>query len=490
MKYLKYLTLITLIAFITSCSKDGDDENMPPQPTPPSPEEPTSQAVILPKKELRGVWVTTAWGIDWPMDDYNAVTQQKKYIDYLDLLVANNMNAVFFQVRGMADAFYDSQYESWSKNITGTAGQKPGYDILGFLVEEAHKRGLQFHAWLNPYRISTRANKNASFSVLDPKIPEAWTKDYNKIRIYNPALPEVQTRIAEIVKEIVTKYDVDGIHMDDYFYPSLEDGENMNDDAEYQKYGKGKFGSIEDFRRNNVNLVIQNIQKTIIDTKPNVIFSVGPAANIDNNYNKLFADVRKWLKEGWVDVIIPQLYFATGTEKNSFNQFLDQWLQYISKTHCLIGYGIYKFGSTEPDYGSAFHSSVDLKNQFEYAGKKSKVSGSVLYSVKNMVENKVGIGTAIKDVYKKKTVIPYLGRIEAQLPAIPSNVKMDGNMLSWSAVPGAYYAVYKSNGEGKVADFIGTTKETLFKVSEKGTYCVTALDKVNAESKISALVTY
>ena len=121
MKYLKYITLVALLAFAVSCSKDDDGENMPPEPTPPV-EKPEPQAVTLPQKELRGAWITTVWGIDWPMEDYNAATQQKKYTDYLDLLVANNMNAVFFQIRGMADAFYESQYESWSKNITGTAG--------------------------------------------------------------------------------------------------------------------------------------------------------------------------------------------------------------------------------------------------------------------------------------------------------------------------------------------------------------------------------
>lgn len=296
---------------------------------------------------------------------------------------------------------------------------------MGFLVEEAHKRGLQFHAWMNPYRISTRASKNSSFAKLDTKIPVAWTKDYNKIRIYNPAMPEVQTRIMDIVKEIITKYDVDGIHMDDYFYPSLEEGESMNDNAEYEKYGKDKFKSIEEFRRNNVDVVIQNIQKVIIDTKPGVIFSVSPAANIDNNYSKLFADVRKWLKEGWVDVIIPQLYFATGTGKNSFNQFLDQWMQYVNQTHCLIGYGIYKFGSTDPDYGNAFHSSADLKSQFEYASKKSKVNGSVLYSIKDMVANKVGIGTAIKEIYKKKNGNSLFGADRGEI-ALYSRQGQDG----------------------------------------------------------------
>lgn len=480
MKYTKYLALIIIIALVASCSEDENNGIIPPSDdkTPPA----------LPKKELRGVWVTTAWGIDWPMEKYNAAAQKQMYIDYLDLLVENKMNAVFFQIRGMADAFYDSQYESWSRYITGTAGAKPSYDVLGFLIEEAHKRNIQFHAWLNPYRISTRASKNSAFPQLDPKIPAGLTKDYEKIRIYNPALPEVQTRITQIVKEIITKYDVDGIHMDDYFYPSLESSEKMNDDAEYEKYGKGKFNNIADFRRNNVDVVVQNIQKTIIDTRPDVIFSISPAANMNSNYEVLFADVRKWSKEGWVDVIIPQLYFATGTEETSFNQRLNLWSQYIYENHLLVGYGIYKFG--DPAQGSKFQSSEDLKKQFEFASTKSKVKGSVLYSAKYLVENKVGITTAIKEIYKKPVLPPYLGRTSAQLPATPANVKVVGSNMSWSAVADAYYAVYQSMGVGQTAVLIGITKDRSYKLPEKGTYFVTALNKHHAESEISELVVY
>ena len=477
MKYLKYLTLIIFIVFVASCSKENDDDIIPP------PEENTPS--ILPRKELRGVWVTTAWGIDWPMEEYNAGAQKQKYINYLDLLVENKMNAIFFQIRGMADAFYDSQYESWSKYITGTAGTKPSYDVLGFLVEEAHKRNIQFHAWLNPYRISTRANKNSSFPQLDPKIPAKLTKDYEKIRIYNPALPEVQTRITQIVKEIITKYDVDGIHMDDYFYPSLETSEKMNDDAEYDQYGKSQFNNIDDFRRNNVNVVIQN---TIIETRPDVIFSISPAANMDSNYNTLFADVKKWSKEGWIDVIIPQLYFATGTDVNSFNQRLDLWSQYIYENHFLVGYGIYKFG--DPAYGSIFQSSDDLKKQFDFANTKSKVKGSVLYSVKYMVENKVGIMNVIKNVYKIPVLLPYLGRSVTEKPNTPTNIQINGSNISWNGVQDAYYAIYKDNGINQIASLVGTTKETTFKLNERGTYFVTALNKKNAESDLSESVTY
>lgn len=486
MKHLNYIYIIILLVLVAACSKD--DEGILDDGTHSQGEGQTSSSV-LPGKELRGVWIATVWGLDWPMEKYDADVQKKLYTDYLDLLVGYNMNAVFFQIRGMADAFYESEYEPWSKYITGSAGVRPDYDVLGFLVEEAHKRGIQFHAWLNPYRIATRANKNAAFPKLDAKIPMELVKDYEKIRVYNPALLEVQERIANIVREIITKYDVDGIHMDDYFYPSLEASETMNDGTEFQKYGKDKFKNVEDFRRNNVNTVVRNIQKTIIETRPEVIFSISPAADMERNYNTLFADVNTWAKEGWVDVVIPQLYFATGNEVTSFNLRLDLWSQYTYENHLLIGYGIYKFGDSQ--YGSKFQSSDDLMKQFELASAKPKVKGSVLYSAKNLVENKVGIADAVKAIYGKKVLPPYLGRTAAVLPPAPDNIRLNGSDLSWGAVSNvAYYAIYKDNGKERKADLVGITQGTSFKLSEKGVYFVTSLFKDNAESEISETVSY
>ncbi len=486
MKHLNYIYIIILLVLVAACSKD--DEGILDDGSHSQGEGQTSSSV-LPGKELRGVWIATVWGLDWPMEKYDADVQKKLYTDYLDLLVGYNMNAVFFQIRGMADAFYESEYEPWSKYITGSAGVRPDYDVLGFLVEEAHKRGIQFHAWLNPYRIATRANKNAAFPKLDAKIPMELVKDYEKIRVYNPALLEVQERIANIVREIITKYDVDGIHMDDYFYPSLEASETMNDGAEFQKYGKDKFKNVEDFRRNNVNTVVRNIQKTIIETRPEVIFSISPAADMERNYNTLFADVNTWAKEGWVDVVIPQLYFATGNEVTSFNLRLDLWSQYTYENHLLIGYGIYKFGDSQ--YGSKFQSSDDLMKQFELASAKPKVKGSVLYSAKNLVENKVGIADAVKAIYGKKVLPPYLGRTAAVLPPAPDNIRLNGSDLSWGAVSNvAYYAIYKDNGKERKADLVGITQGTSFKLSEKGVYFVTSLFKDNAESEISETVSY
>lgn len=301
-------------------------------------------------------------------------------------------------------------------------------------------------------------------------------------------MPEVQSRITDIVKEIISKYDVDGIHMDDYFYPALDGDEKINDDAEYATYGNGKYSSVEDFRRDNVNKVVQAIQKVIVDTKPKVVFSISPAADNDNNYNNLYADVVKWSQEGWVDVIIPQLYFATGSAASSFNQRLYWWSQFTYKNALMVGYGLYKFG--DPTTGDKFQTSDDLKSQFDYAASKPKVQGSILYSAKSLLDNKVNIMDVIKKVYSHPALPPFLGRTTVAAPSVPADVKISGSSISWSTVSGSRYAVYKSNGTGQTAYLVAITSSTTYSLSEKGTYFVTAVNADNAESDISTLVTY
>ncbi|MDR0988219.1 MAG: family 10 glycosylhydrolase [Prevotellaceae bacterium] len=489
MKYLKYITFFLFIGLLVSCGKDSNDPTPDPAPGPnpnpgPAPK-PDPTAPVLPVGELRGVWVTTAWGIDWPMGDYNATSQQKRYTDYLDLFVKYGINAIFFQVRSMADAFYDSPYEPWSQNITGTSGKAPSYDILKFLIEEAHKRDIQFHAWINPYRIATRA-VGGTFPALSSKIPAELTKDYQAIRIYNPALPEVQQRIQDIVKDLITKYPVDGVHMDDYFYPTLQTGESMNDEVEFNTYG-GNFRDVASFRRNNVDVVIKGIQQTIINTRPEVIFSVSPAGNYNGNYNTLYADCAKWMNGRWVDVMIPQLYVST---TSTFKTYLDWFVANSYQTPLMVGYGIYKFGDPA-QYGSIYATTTDLLNQFAYADGKKKVIGSLLYSANSLTANKINVMTTIADRYKSPVLLPYLGRTAAESFDAPSGVKLSGSTLSWNSIAKAVrYAVYLSNGGGKEAKLVGVTTTTSLDLPGKGTYFVTGVDKVNAQSKLSELITY
>ena len=482
MKTWKKIVVMLCAGLIAACHDSNDTD------------EPVIETQLLPKKELRGVWMATVWGLDWPRGDYNAETQKAKYIEYMDLFADNNINAVFVQVRGMADSYYDSSYEPWSKYITGVAGKKPDYDVLRFMIDEAHKRGISFHAWINPYRVATRANNKEEFPELDAKIPAALTKDYSTIRVYNPALPEVRQRIYDIVKDLITKYDVDGVHLDDYFYPALPADESLNDSTEYKTYVKknaeGKYEvSLEDFRRNNVDLAVKGIHDIIQATRPKVVFSISPAANNDNNYNRLFADVLKWSREGWTEAIIPQLYFLMGTAETSFNHRLHWWSQFTYNNALFVGYGVYRFSGDAQE--AAYRTSGDLADQFAFASTMRKVQGSVLYSAHSLLENKTDIMAVIRETYKQPAVLPYLGKAKAVLPPAPSSLRLNGKELQWTGPTDAYFAVYRGNGAGKVATLVAVTRDTKQELPQAGTYFVTAVNKKdNAESQPSQEISY
>ena len=480
MKTWKKVALALCVLLVVACHRD--DKNDQPD---------LSNQPILPKKELRGVWMATVWGLDWPQGEYDAEAQKASYVAYMDLFKQNNINAVFVQVRGMADAFYKSAYEPWCQYLTGQADKDPGYDVLRFMIDEAHKRGIAFHAWLNPYRVATKKADAAAFPALDSRIPQAMTVDYKTIRMYNPALPEVRQRIFDIVKELITKYDVDGVHIDDYFYPSLASGETIKDEKEYEQYvAKDKDGkptiTVEDFRRNNVDLTVKGIHDVIQATRPEVAFTISPAGNPDYNYNTMYADVLKWSREGWSEAIIPQLYFPMGSAESGFNHRLHWWSQFTYNNALFVGYGTYRFGS---DKAAAYQSSAELANQFAFAQKFHKVKGSVLYSAKDLLNNPVGILSVIKDVYKHPAVLPYLGKQQATPPSAPTNVRANGKTLQWNGADGAYFAVYRSNGAGKEATTIAVTHQQEVTLNEAGTYFVTAVSKKdNAESQPSATI--
>ena len=479
---LKYILIYVWSVFvIISCGKDPGPVVEPPTPPPPSP-----SGVTLAKKEMRAVWIATVWELDWPQGVYSMEAQKKKYTDYLDKFVKCNINAVFVQIRPTADAFYNSTYESWSKSITGVAGQDPGYDVLAFMINEAHARNLEFHAWMNPYRISTRASASSPFPTLDPKISPTLVKDYNTIRIYNPALPEVHDRITNIIKDVITKYDVDGIHLDDYFYPDPAAYTTLNDATEYATYGS-EYATIDDFRKGNVSKVIQKIYNLISTEKPGVVFSVSPASS--NEYNqRLFADVTKWCQEGWVDVIIPQIYSATGTSASSFNLLVSWWQQYCYKAVPMVGYALYKFG--DPTQGSSWQSTSELVSQFKLANAQSKMMGSVMYSAAYFNSNKLGIIDVLKsEIYTNPAVIPFVGRKTIADPTPASGIEqLSGNKIKWNRGNNLRTVIYKIDSDNK-ASVVAITSATEYTLPGKGDYCLTTLNKDNSESAISDIIT-
>jgi uncharacterized lipoprotein YddW (UPF0748 family) len=487
-KKIKYLAILTIIILPFMACSDDKSETVFESPVV------IAEESIMPKPELRGVWMATTSEIDWPLGKHNAAEQKQLYIDYLDKFVETNINAIFFQVRPNADAFYDSPYESWSKWITGTAGQDPGYDVLQFVIDEAHARNIQFHAWINPYRISTRTGSGVAFPALDPKIDPAWIKDYDIIRIYNPALPEVQQRLADIVKDLITKYDVDGIHMDDYFYPDIGDTAKLNDRDEFELYGSG-FSTIADFRIDNINKIVKKIHETIVATKPGVIFSISPTSSINYNKTTLFADVEKWYNEEWVDVLIPQVYSAIGlglASTSSFHRLVNDWNQhYKAKTVLLIGHYLSRVGDGTT---TQFTSAQEIAEQIAIVRRQSGTKGSLLYSAKCFFDNeghgKLGVIDVLKDLFKKPVILPFMGRKTMEDPAPPTNVILNGTTLTWNVSSGLTSVVYLIP-EGQTKAQIATIiQSNTYQISVKGKYFVTTVNRDNVESEISNEVEY
>lgn len=490
LKALKAFTVAVGTALLAACG--GNEDILPEQSEKNLPANSNSSTTtvsvtpVIPPKDFRAVWIATVDRIDWP-NSYGStstrIASQKAYYErYLDTLQANHINAVMFQVRPMADAFYASPYEPWSKYLSGRRGTNPGWEPLPWLISETHKRGIQFHAWINPYRIAVRSSSSASYPTLESTIPAEWTKDYNKVRIYNPALPEVRQRIADIIADLLQKFDVDGIHFDDYFYPSLQPGESMNDATEYATYGKGM--GLANFRRANVDSMVIKVQQTIRSIKPNCLFSVSPQGNYDNDYSVMYCDVKKWSKNGWIDVLIPQIYWST---EIYFSPRLKIFSDLTVDSKLMVGYGLYRFSGTATD--PYYQTSADLKKQFDIAYANSKVKGSILYSAKWMLSNPVKTNAVIKKQFNTLELPPYLGHEPMVQPAAPQNVKADGLVLSWNAVSNCYYAVYRSNGDGEQATLVSITYDTTATVPENGDYFVTAVTKgLNAESNISTIV--
>lgn len=308
------------------------------------------------KHELRSTWVASVSNIDWPKNgDRNDPDAQKaELIRMLDLYKSININAIFLQVRPECDALYNSAYEPWSRYLTYAQGTNPGYDPLQFAIEEAHKRGIELHAWLNPYRINATTSDGGDYyhsTHIYREHPE-WAIEYsNGKKILNPGRPEVMSYIADVVEDIVSNYNVDGIHFDDYFYSY--DGTSSSLDAdEYAAYGGGM--SLSDWRRDNINRMIDSVYTTIQNVKPTVRFGVSPFGIYKNGvpsgivgldaYSTIYCDPLAWLEDGTVDYLTPQLYWPTGGGQD-FETLANWWSDQVHAhgRHLYTGHGTYRF---------------------------------------------------------------------------------------------------------------------------------------------------
>lgn len=475
MKNIKKIAVVILMGLIASCSSDSDNNNIEGPGENPGP---SQQEIILPK-EMRAVWLTTVWELDWPQQEYNEIAQKKMYIDYLDEFAKFNINTVFVQVRSMADAFYESKYEPWSKNITGERGKAPNYDVMKFMIEEAHKRGLEFHAWINPYRIATRANQTDAFPPLLMDIDKKMYIDCQKIRVYNPARPEVRERLKNIIEEIITNYDIDGIVMDDYFYPSLESGEKFLDDEDFKELGTPN-QTIEQFRFANVNEMVKTIHELIVSKKPELSFTISPQGNAANNQG-IYADVEKWCKEGLLDFVMPQLYY----QMTDFNNWTSYWSRYSYEAIPMVAYGIYNMG--KPNYPAEL-----LDQQFNTIKRYPRYQGASFYSAKYFTTEKVeAVLNIIKKQFNRPALIPHNGREVIPRPNTPRELELVGNTLKWNSGNGNYrFAIYRVepdlyNAKKVIAELVAITKDKSHEITKPGKYYITAINENNHESELS-----
>lgn len=374
-----------------------------------------------PQYEFRGVWIATVMNIDWPPQNASVEAQKAEYIRQLDLHKRNGMNAVIVQVRPSGDAFYPSPYEPWSQWLNGVQGKAPVpfYDPLAFMIQEAHKRGMEFHAWLNPYRAEFSVGRSSISSDNNIKNHPDWYLTYGTTRYFNPSNIQVQQFIINVIKDIVRRYDIDAIHMDDYFYPYPIAGKPFPDDYAYQRSGTKL--SKEDWRRSNVDTIIRNISIAIKQTKPFVKFGISPFSVWRNlkddtqgsdtragltNYDHLYADILLWLRKGWIDYVTPQLYREINDPLIAFEKMVSWWAAHSFGRHVYIGHGIYRAFENNANW----KKTSQLPDQIKITRYTPGIEGSVYYSSKIFKGNPNGWNDSLQNNYY---------RIPAKVPVMP-----------------------------------------------------------------------
>jgi uncharacterized lipoprotein YddW (UPF0748 family) len=361
---------------------------------------------------LKGTWVSTVYNLDWPSKGSygNSTLQQQEYTQMLDELQGMGMNAVFVQVRPAADAFYPSNLVPWSRFLEGTQGLAPDYDPLAFMIEETHRRGMEFHAWFNPFR----ANTDEKTDNLDPNHvaivhPEWIVKSGTKMYI-NPGIPEARQHIIDTVMEVVQNYEIDGVHLDDYFYPS--DG-NFDDELTYIANNTNPLLNKGDWRRNNINLFVEQLGKSIHSVKPNIRFGISPFGVWRNKamdstgsdtkasvsaYDNMYADVRTWIRQEWIDYVVPQIYWSLSFPVAKYDVLVDWWANEVRGTNVdlYIGHSPYKLGTTE----TGWNTPDEIINQLKYNTKYFEVKGDIYFSAKDLRRNPLGLIPALQAYYK------------------------------------------------------------------------------------------
>ena len=368
------------------------------------------------KPEFRGVWIATVDNIDWPTKgDYNSNSQKASFIKMLDMHQRNGINALVVQIRPCTDAFYPSPYEPWSQWLTGIQGQPPSpyYDPLAFMISETHKRGMVFHAWLNPYRAEFNLTNPSLSATHITKVHPEWFLVYGDKRYFDPGNKEAQEYVTQVVSDVVSRYDVDAIHFDDYFYPYRIPGKEFPDEATFRKYGAGL--TKDDWRRSNTDSIISKLSATIKKENKKCQFGISPfgvwrnqdkdpidgsrTIGAQTNYDDLYANILLWLKKGWIDYVAPQLYWEFGHRIAPYEVLLSWWSNHTYGKHCYVGMGIYRANSNP-----AWKELSQLPRQIVAMRNTPNMKGMIFFSSKTFERNPNGWSDSLRLNYFKVPV--------------------------------------------------------------------------------------
>jgi len=384
-----------------------------------------------PEREFRGFWVATVVNIDWPKNGTDPIEKQKAdYLRILDFYDDLNFNAAIVQIRTAGDAFYDSNYAPWSRFLTGKEGKAPNTEesILKWMIDEAHRRGMEFHAWLNPYRATFDLKTDILSPTHDFNLHPEWMLKYGKKNYYNPGLPEVRNRMVSVIDEIVARYDIDAIHFDDYFYPYTIKDEVFQDSLTYANHSLPN-QSLDDWRRSNMDSLIKNSFETIKARKPWVQFGVSPFGVWKNSstdpkgsdtragqttYEDLYADPLLWMQEGWLDYLIPQVYWSMDLPVASHRKIVNWWAQNSTNTNLYIGNGPYKIRNNSD---KAWENKKELPDQLTFARKTEAVQGNVLFSAKSLMQKNSDVVKYLKKKYYKREALPH-SSVNVNIPPV------------------------------------------------------------------------
>ena len=464
------------------------------------------------KREFRGAWIQCVNG---QFKGIGTEVMQRTLTYQLNELQKDGCNAIIFQVRPECDALYESALEPWSYYLTGEQGSRPYpyWDPLQWMIDQCHRRGMELHAWINPYRAKTKvAHPNARNHVI-VQHPE-WTFEYDGLTLLNPALQECRDYICEVVRDIVSRYDVDGLHIDDYFYPYPAPGVRIPDQADFARNSYG-ISDLGDWRRHNVDLFIEQMYKTVHETKPWVKVGISPFGIYRNkkndpdgsrtnglqNYDELYADVLLWDRKGWMDYCVPQLYWEIGHKAADYDELIHWWNNHLIHTDLYIGEDVERTVKNRDPHHAGRHQ---LSAKMELHRQLPRVKGTVLWYAKAAVDNIGNYGTSLRNIYWRIPALqPQMKHIDHKAPKKPRKVKhfeVDGQrVIFWQAPKGSgwknqavRYGIYRfANGERINLDdnshLVAFTSQTFYELPANEripcVYVITSLDRMQNESK-------